>query len=54
MIDLFRQAGFGVEVLDVERWMSLPTSRRAMNISFRTLSDEDLLVSGFDVLLRPA
>jgi SAM-dependent methyltransferase len=53
MIDLFGQAGFDVEVLGVDRWNSLPTPRRALNISFRSLPDEDLLVSGFDVLLRP-
>lgn len=54
MIGLFRQAGFGVEILSVERWASLPTPRRALNVSFRSLPDDDLLVSGFDVLLRPA
>lgn len=53
MMDLFGQAGFGVEVLGVDRWHSLPTPRRALNIFFRSLPNEDLLVSGFDVLLRP-
>jgi SAM-dependent methyltransferase len=54
MIDLFGKAGFRVEVLDVDRWHSLPTPRRALHISFRSLPDEDLLISGFHVLLRPA
>jgi len=53
MIDLFGQAGFGVEVRGVDRWHGLPTPRRALNMLFRLLPDEDLLVSGFDVLLRP-
>jgi SAM-dependent methyltransferase len=53
MIDLFGQAGFGVEVLGVNRWHSLPTPRRALDISFRSLPEEDLLISGFDVLLHP-
>lgn len=54
MIDLFGEAGFGVEVLGVDRWKELPTPRHALNTLFRSLPDEDLLVSGFDVLLHPA
>jgi hypothetical protein len=54
MIDLFGKAGFGVEILGIERWKSLPTPRRALDVSYRSLPDEELLVSGFDVLLRPA
>jgi SAM-dependent methyltransferase len=54
MIDLFGKAGFAVEILGVERWKSLPTPRRALDVSYRSLPDEELLISGFDVLLRPA
>ncbi len=53
MIDLFGKAGFGVEVLGVDRWKRLPTPRRAFDVLFRSSPDEDLLVSGFDVLLHP-
>lgn len=53
MIELFRQAGFAVEVVATGRWDAVPTLRTSMAKEFRGLSDEDLLVKEFDVLLRP-
>jgi SAM-dependent methyltransferase len=52
MPSLFSQAGFSVELSDVRRWSSLPTPRRRLAPQFRQVPDEDLLVSGFEVLLR--
>jgi SAM-dependent methyltransferase len=52
LLRLFRQAGFEPEVTDVLRWESLPTPRQKMAKEFAELSEEDLLVSDFDVLLR--
>jgi SAM-dependent methyltransferase len=54
MIELFRQAGFAVEVVATSRWYAVPTPRNSMAKEFRGLSDEDLLVKEFDALLRPA
>lgn len=54
MIELFREAGFSVEVLATGRWQAVPTPRTSMAKEFHGLSDEDLLVKEFDVLLRPA
>lgn len=54
MIELFRQAGFAVEVIATSRWVDVPTPQTSMAKEFRGLSDEDLLVKEFDVLLRPA
>lgn len=54
MIGLFEQAGFRVDVVGIGRWDSLPTRRRRLAAPFRDLSDEELRVSGFDVILRPA
>jgi SAM-dependent methyltransferase len=54
MMGVFEQAGFSVELLEVRRFAGLPTPRAAMAPRFRTRSDEDLRVSGFRVLLRPA
>jgi SAM-dependent methyltransferase len=53
MLDLFKQAGFDVEVLEVERWERLPTPRQKLAPEFRSLSTEELCISGFDVILRP-
>jgi SAM-dependent methyltransferase len=52
MLNRFENAGFSVEVLGVERWDSLPTPIRNMAQEFRGIEEDDLLVSGFDVLLR--
>jgi len=54
MLDLFRHAGFRIEVVQVDRWDQLPTPRLKLAEPFRILPDEELCVSGFDVILRPA
>ncbi len=53
MLRRFRDARFAIEVIGAERWASLPTQRKHLARDFRNLSQENLLVSGFDVLLRP-
>ena len=52
MLKRFENAGFSVEVLGVDTWDSLPTPIREMAQEFRGLEEDELLVSGFDVLLR--
>ncbi|HXP30067.1 MAG TPA: class I SAM-dependent methyltransferase [Stellaceae bacterium] len=54
MLERFRAAGFAVEIVGVERWPDLPTARRSLAAPFRDRPEESLLVSGFDVVLRPA
>ena len=54
MINFFKLAGFDVQTVSVNRWTSSPTPRRLMSIEFQSLSEEDLLVKEFDVLLRPS
>lgn len=54
MLDLFRNAGFDVTVLDMNRWQELPIRRDSLAPAFREIGEEELLISGFDVLLRPA
>jgi SAM-dependent methyltransferase len=54
MAKLFKQAGFDVEIVAVNSWNSTPTPRNLMSIEFQGLSEEDLLVKEFDVLLRPS
>lgn len=53
MIELFRQADFDVNVISVARWDRLPTPRERMASEFEGFDDDDLLVSAFDVLLKP-
>lgn len=53
MCNLFQQTGFDVEVLAVHRWHLLPLDRSAMTAPFCYLSEDELRVREFDVLLRP-
>lgn len=52
MLALFERAGLECHLPRVRRWEKLPTPRVKLNASFRQLPEEDLLVSGFDVVLR--
>ena len=48
----FKRAGFEYHLARLIRWEKLSTPRVKLHASFRHLPDEDLLVSGFDVVLR--
>jgi len=52
MVGIFEQAGFKCTLLRVVRWEQLPTPREKLDPAFRQLSDDDLLVSDFDILLK--
>jgi SAM-dependent methyltransferase len=52
LLRLFRLAGFEPEVVREKRWTTLPTPRRKMAKEFALLSEEDLQVSEFDVLVH--
>ena len=53
MLNIFKQTGFNVEATVIETWDKLPISRSKLSPYFRDLSDEDLCVQVFDVLLKP-
>lgn len=53
MVRIMESAGFDVELVEVDRWERLPTPRRKLSAEFRQLTDDDLTVRGFDVVLRP-
>ncbi len=52
MVALFDRAGFDCQFPRVARWEALPTPKDKLDEAFRHLPDDDLLVSGFDVVLR--
>jgi hypothetical protein len=54
MVTMFQKAGFSVDVVEVKRWSHLPTPRYKLHPQFRGMPDEELLVMGFAVVLRPA
>ncbi len=49
---IFAQAGFDCELPRVLRWNGVPIPRTAMAAPFSTMSEDDLTVSGFDIVLR--
>ncbi len=52
MLTVFTQAGFDYTLPRVLRWEHLPISRNKLDDAYRQLNDDDLLVSGFDVVLK--
>ena len=53
MLHIFRTAGFTVNVIALNRWKDLPTPRSKLARRFRALPDDELSVSGFEVVLMP-
>lgn len=53
MIGRFNSAQFNVDLREVKRWNKLPTPRKRMALPFKNLTEENLLVSEFKVLLKP-
>jgi len=53
MLDLFTQAGFSVEVVDTNKWQTLPTPLKNLHEDYRQLGEDELLIRDFTVILRP-
>ena len=51
MIQVFNQAGFNIDVTNKDQWATLPIKRSNLDAQFNQLDDEELCISGFDVLL---
>jgi predicted SAM-dependent methyltransferase len=51
MLEIFREVGFVVDVVDVRRWDRLPIARKDLAEEFRNIPEDELCVSGFDVRL---
>ena len=52
MLALFKEAGFRADVIEEKRWETLPTPRSKLGHQFRSLPEDELCVSGFEVVLR--
>ena len=53
MISRFEKAGFNVEVINSDNWDKAPIARKKLAEEFSEIEDEELLISGFDVILKP-
>lgn len=52
MVKLFEQAGFECSLARVLRWGTLPTPLAKLDAPFRQLSEDDLMIYGFDIVLK--
>lgn len=52
MQNVFSSSGFFYTLPHISRWESLPMPRSKLNTEFSQLDDDDLLVSGFDIVLK--
>lgn len=52
MVQYFKDAGFCADILNVDKWEKIPLPRNLMSNQFKNFSNEELRVSGFDVLLK--
>lgn len=53
MLTRFKDAGFDVQVLNKDKWPKMPISRQKLAQEFHEIDEDDLLISGFDVILKP-
>jgi hypothetical protein len=51
-VTMFSSSGFCVETPRVERWNEIPIARRSLDAEFKNIPNDDLLVSGFDMVLK--
>ncbi len=54
LLKLFKEVGFVTEVVEIRRWDALPTPKSKLFEEFSTLSDEELEIYSFSVILQPA
>lgn len=54
MLHIFKTSGFDADVVATKNWSELPIRRSKLNWRFAELSDLELCMSGFDLLLRRA
>ncbi len=53
LVELYKKAGFAIEMQKTWTWSVLPTPRNKLHSSFTSLTDEELLVSAFRLTVRP-
>lgn len=52
MLSLFEKAGFKIEMLSTQSWDKLPTPLSCLAEDLRGIPEKELLIFGFDVVLR--
>ncbi len=54
LLELFKEVSFATEVVEIGRWDSLPTPKPKLSKEFDNLSDEELNIYNFSVILQLA
>ena len=54
MLERFRVAGFDISWVSDDRWETVPTPLNKLDKEFQKLDMNELSISGFDIILRPA
>ena len=52
MISVFESLNFKCEILNIQKWNFLPLKKSKMNKKFRELSEENLRIKVFDIILK--
>jgi SAM-dependent methyltransferase len=52
MIGMIEQAGFNIEAVNAYRWDVFQINKKSLSPDFASITDDDLLVKEFDVLMR--
>jgi SAM-dependent methyltransferase len=50
MLDVFSEAGFENEVIEIDRWPELPLSKNLMNSQFQSIAIDELCVRAFSLV----
>lgn len=53
LLELFKIAGFATEVVQVRQWEALPTPKSKLSKEFSSISEEELSIYSFSVILQP-
>ena len=53
MIEVFKKSGFQVDMLNLNYFDKLPINPKRLHSDFASLPENELMISGFDVVLRP-
>jgi SAM-dependent methyltransferase len=53
MIAMFEESGFCIKALNPDCWEVSPIERKSLSRDFAEVTDEDLLVKGFDAIISP-
>ncbi len=52
MMTIFENTGFDAQITNMNKWSEVPISREKLVREFREIDNENLLISGFNVILK--